>query len=304
MAPKWSEWKNNSSFSDIINAPSVVSTATDHRNFFYRGNEGLLHHTEYTLIKGVWKKIKTEILGTERRITGSPAAVTGGPNRIDVFARGDDNHLYHIRFDGTMWHPWDNLDKRGLEAVLSESPAAAASKGRLDVFVRGTDNHISTLHWNQGEVDERGNAVGWSALKDITKPGTSLMSAPTATASGANFLDVFAVWNDGHMYHISSADGKVWSAWDNLDGKGSVASFNEAPVAVSSKDRLDVFVRNAGNNHLWHAAWQKGVTSGWSVDSLDLGGPLTSAPSAFSSSAGHLDCFARVSGTFKHRFWE
>jgi hypothetical protein len=36
--------------------------------------------------------------------------VSWGPNRIDVFAIGTDNALYHMAWDGSRWSDWE---KRG-----------------------------------------------------------------------------------------------------------------------------------------------------------------------------------------------
>jgi hypothetical protein len=301
MAISWHPWNVVPSFNIIINVPSVVSTEANHRDFFFRGSDNFLHHANFSLTNGTWKQNgTTEIIGKKMKIQGTPTAVTGGPNSIDVFARGEDNRLYHIRreYGKTEWYPeWDNLGGEVTTSVLNESPAAAASggapAGRLDVFIRsGSDHHLSTLHWKSGES-------GWSNLSPL---GGNVMSAPTATSNGANLLDVFAILNDGRINHISSADGKTWSGWDDLGGVGK-GSFNEAPIAVSTSGRLDVFARNADNNHLWHAQWQKDVTPGWRVADADLGGLLTSAPSAFSSAANHIDCFAQINNTFEYRYW-
>ena len=318
MTAKWHGWKDvNEVFKDIVNVPSVVSTDKDHRDFFFRGTDNYLHHANFSLSSGTWiQKGKTESVDTKMKIQGTPAAVTRGDGSIDVFARGADNHLWHIfrHSDGDKkWDAWDDLGGTGTKAVLNDSPSAAAweqnGKKRLDVFVRGTDNHMSTLTWG-------GDGSGWKGPTDLDATGGKfLMSAPTATSNGANFLDVFAVCADDHLYH-KSFNGKEWSAnatggWDNLDGTGGDLKFTGAVTAVSSKDRLDVFVQNKANNHLVHLKWEKGVANGWVVqdEDADLGGALESALSAYSTSVSneHIDIFAkRKTGTnvhFMHNYW-
>jgi hypothetical protein len=39
-------------------------------------------------------------------VTGDLAACAWGPDRIDVFARGDDGQLLHAAWDGAGW-TWD-----------------------------------------------------------------------------------------------------------------------------------------------------------------------------------------------------
>jgi hypothetical protein len=291
----WHEWTVDNSFKDITGTPAVTSNAVNRLSFFYCGADSCLHYKDFSFSNGRWNNLKTGILGVDKKIKGTPAAICNGPNAFDIFAWGrDDNHLYHIVFDGTNWQQWDNLGGRGTAAILTASPAAvASSKNRIDVFVRGVDNHMSTINWMAGG--------SWSEWKDLNFTEGKLLSAPAAAANGANLLDVFAVWDNGHLRHISTNDGSNWSAWDTLDGKGNEYFFNEAPAVASSKNRLDVFVRNAANSRLWHANWQKDVHLGWTVE--DLGGTLMSPPTAVSWGADRVDCFAVTSGGLSHKFW-
>ena len=43
------------------------------------------------------------------RLSGAPAAVSWGPNRIDVFATATDGSLRHKWWDGRRWNGWENL---------------------------------------------------------------------------------------------------------------------------------------------------------------------------------------------------
>lgn len=70
-------------------------------------------------------------------ITSSPAAVSWDDDRIDVFAAGTNNHLYHKWYD-EGWSDWEDLG-----GVIMGAPSVASwDEGRLDVFVRGTDNAL------------------------------------------------------------------------------------------------------------------------------------------------------------------
>ncbi len=71
-------------------------------------------------------------------ITTAPAVASWQPNRLDVFAGGTDNSLFHIWWDGQRWSSWESLG-----GGLTSSPAAVSwGPNRIDVFVRGTDNAL------------------------------------------------------------------------------------------------------------------------------------------------------------------
>jgi hypothetical protein len=70
-------------------------------------------------------------------IKDAPAAASWSAGRLDVFARGTDNQLWHTWW-ANGWSGWEPLG-----GALASGPAAAArSAGRLDVVVRGTDNQV------------------------------------------------------------------------------------------------------------------------------------------------------------------
>ena len=46
-----------------------------------------------------------ESLGGEIDKGTSPAAVSWGPNRLDIFVVGTDKALYHKAWDGSSWQP-------------------------------------------------------------------------------------------------------------------------------------------------------------------------------------------------------
>lgn len=69
-------------------------------------------------------------------LSTSPSVSSWQPNRLDVFAGGSDNAMYHKWWDGRSWSIWENLG-----GILTSAPAAISwGPDRIDVFVRGTDN--------------------------------------------------------------------------------------------------------------------------------------------------------------------
>jgi repeat uncharacterized protein DUF346 len=204
-------------------------------------------------------------------LTSDPTAVSWGSGRIDVFARGPDNALWHKWFDGN-WSAWESLGG----SLASGPDVASWGSGRLDVFARGMDNSLQHKSY-------AGQWSGWESL------GGGLTSDPSAVSWGSGRLDVFARGGDMALWHIWYEN--AWSGWESLGG----ALGSGPDGAAWGKDRLDVFARGTDNT-LVHK-WYDGKWSGWE----SLGGGLTSDPSAVSWGLGRLDVFAR--GTDNALWW-
>ena len=68
-------------------------------------------------------------------ITSKVSAVSWGENRIDCFARGTDNAMYHRWWDGSKWGGWESLGG----VLLTDPVGTSWSAGRLDLFGEGTN---------------------------------------------------------------------------------------------------------------------------------------------------------------------
>jgi len=196
-------------------------------------------------------------------LTSGPAVSSWASGRLDVFARGSDNALWHRWFDGG-WSGWESLG-----GTITSDPAAVSwANGRIDVFARGTDNSLQHK-WFDGAWS------GWQSL------GGTLTSGPAVSSWGSGRLDVFARGADNALWH--KWFDSSWSGWQSLGG-----SITSDPAAVSwANGRIDVFARGTDNS-LQHK-WFQGSWSGWE----GLGGSLTSAPGVSSWGSGRLDVFAR-----------
>jgi hypothetical protein len=103
---------------------------------------------------------------------------------------------------------------------------------------------------------------------------------------------------DAGQVPVGAIAGGLTSLRTSL-GKEFHAKIIGAPVAVSQgPGRLDVFVRAADTNHLWHKQYNSEGWSHW----RDLGGRLTSQPAAVSWGLGRLDVFVRgFEGQLAHK---
>ena len=201
-------------------------------------------------------------------ITSGPAVASWAAHRLDVFAKGQDNALWHKWWDGSIWHNWQNLGGQ-----FKDTPGAVSwGPNRIDVFVRGMDDHLGHLWWDGGPK--------WKGWEDL---GGLITSGPAVASWAAHRLDVFAKGQDNALWH-KWWDGSIWHNWQNLGGQ-----FKDTPSAVSwGPNRIDVFVRGM-DDHLGHLWWDGGPKwKGWE----DLGGPIASAPAVASWGEHRLDVFA------------
>ncbi|WP_347302714.1 C1 family peptidase [Croceibacterium sp. TMG7-5b_MA50] len=211
--------------------------------------------------------------GLGGQITSRPQAVSWGPNRIDVFARGLDSAVHHKWWDGSGWRGWESMG-----GLIHGAPAVSSwASGRLDVFGVGTDHRLHHK-WYQG---------GWSGWESL---GGFLTSEPAAVSWGRDRIDVFARGGDNALWHLWW-DGTAWRGWESLGGQISTAP----GVCSWGPNRIDVFAGGM-DHHLWHRWWDGTAWRGWE----DLGGIITEAPGAECWGANRIDVFAR--GTDMHMY--
>jgi repeat uncharacterized protein DUF346 len=175
-----------------------------------------------------------ESLGGE--LTSKPAAVSWAGGRIDVFARGTGNALWHRWYDNNAWYGWESLG-----GELTSGPTVSTwGPNRLDVFARGPDNTLWHL-WYDG---------AWHGYESL---GGELTSEPAAVSWASGRIDVFARGTDNDSWH-RWYDNYSWYGWESLGGE-----LTSGPtVSTWGLNRLDVFARGPDNT-LWHQ-WYDG---GW-----------------------------------------
>jgi len=131
-----------------------------------------------------WEKSSTTIY--------APAAVASDSNRIDLFAVGIDNYIYHAWWDGEEWIGWEKVDGPCIQGI------AVASRGKnlLDLFtigtdVEGTDNHLYHCTWDGSK---------WGNWENL---GGACISAPVVVARGANRLNTFVIGTQNKIWQKS-----------------------------------------------------------------------------------------------------
>ena len=94
-------------------------------------------------------------------ITSDPEVVTNTDGRLEVFARGTDDAL---------WHIWQTAPNNGwsarasLSGVITSDPEVATdADGRLEVFARGTDKTL----WHIWQTAPNNGWSVWASLGGI-----------------------------------------------------------------------------------------------------------------------------------------
>jgi hypothetical protein len=139
-------------------------------------------------------------------LTATPAAVSWGQGRIDIFARGSEGHCWHQWWqDGSGWGTWEDLGGQLLWAdFLGTGPAVTSwASGRLDVFVIGaTDHYLWHKAWT---------GSSWTNFEPLYG---YLTASPGAVSWGQGRIDVFARGNEGDAWHIWYQNG--WGTWEDI----------------------------------------------------------------------------------------
>ena len=219
-------------------------------------------------------------------LTSRAAVEPNADGRLEVFARGSDNGLYH-KWQVSAGGDWSGWARLG--GIMTSNPVVAANAdGRLEAFARGADNGLYHI-W---QASPGGSWSGWAAL------GGVIVSDPAVAENADGRLEVFARGTDNGLYHISQiSPGASWSSGASLGG----ALTSDAAVARNADGRLEVFARGTDNSlqHIWQVT-PGGGWSGWA----GLGGAITSNPAVAANGDGRLEVFVRGSDHGQYHIWQ
>ena len=71
-------------------------------------------------------------------LTSAPAVASWQPNRLDVFARGQNQAVWHLWWDGRRWSNWEDLG-----GIILSAPAAVSwGQNRIDIFGVGQNRAL------------------------------------------------------------------------------------------------------------------------------------------------------------------
>jgi acylphosphatase len=219
-------------------------------------------------------------------ITTEPVAGVNKDGRIEVFALGADNALWHIwqTAPNSGWSGWASLGG----GITSTPAIVRTADGRLEAFARGTDGAL----WHIWQTAPNNGWSGWASL------GGVITSDPCAVRNADGRVEVFARGPDGALWHIWQKGAQQgWSRWTSLG-----VQFVGNPAAGNNKDgRIEVFMR-AGNGALIHL-WQTAPNNDWSAWA-SLGGAIAADPAVANNADGRLEVFARGTDNALWHIWQ
>jgi hypothetical protein len=281
------EWLDSVMFASIPNAgwagevesaPAIASEGREHLAAFWVDPAGHLRRAQYARR---WQP-GSDDLGAPSNMTltlDAPGAVSWGPGRMDVFARGADKQLHQYCFPGICGPGWIPLALPNAPATLESGIAVSSwAANRLDLFALGPQRSIYHV-WFDGR---------WGEWEDLGGVG---VGRPAAVSWGPGRIDVFVLGSDSAIHHKWYERG--WSPWGRISGPMA------GPPAVSSyrAGRLDVFARGT-NGKLKHRWYEAGT---WVSDWIDTGIAAPEHMSAVSWGPGRIDIVARnPSGGISH----
>jgi C1A family cysteine protease len=146
----------------------------------------------------------------------------GGGSRLEVFARGSDQAL---------WHQWQTAPNNGWSGWASlggwiDAPVVARNAdGRLEVFVIGSDHAL----WHQWQTAPNNGWSGWASLG-------GWIDELSVGQNADGRLEVFARGSDKALWHQwQTAPNNGWSGWASLGGWiDRIAVGQNAPVRTSA----------------------------------------------------------------------
>ena len=286
-APGGATWHPRETVSVVLGGPPDLIAAADGRvDVFWA--DGTLRRLTNSARPSRWGKV--EDLGAPPGVTlrGAVDAVSWAPGRFDVFARGNDNRLWHVGFDGRGWFAWDNP---GGASGLGSSPSVCSwASERLDIVWLTSEGNLGHIAY----VDLQ---YGWSLVDALGAPAGGLDGEPRVASWGPDRLDIVARGRDQRLWH-TYWDREWAGRWGN---PGEVSGVGEGPDVISRGPGLLDFVWAGANLNALHVLSFNG--SNWEAVTTVAAPPgvnVQQRPALSSWAPDRLDVFVAGDG---NRLW-
>jgi hypothetical protein len=196
---------------------------------------------------------------------GLPVVGYNQDGRIELFAMGSNNHVWHIFQtdpNGAWSTGWG-------EFVGGDSYCAIVGEnldGRMELFNLQYDLAI----WHTWQGVPNGPFVG--SWETFGWPATGVSATcPRVNRNQDGRLEVFTIGNDGNVYSMPQAspnDG--WGSWVNF-GKPPGRSISSLAMGHDQDGRMFFFV--LGDDQAIYFRWQSAINDGWDPDWWGMGKP-------------------------------
>ena len=262
--------------------------------YVVKDDQGRFHILAIGSDNGLWDKLydtksgSSDWYGLGGYITSdASAAVEPSANGLlKVAVRGSDGSLWvndlNTQYMTGVWNPLGGYIKSNPSVVFD-------AQGKMHIFVRGGDDSL----WDNVGISSAGKySYEWKTLSG----GITSVSNPLVDPDDRSRIDVFARGNDGSLWENELDTNSFVGDWHNLDvfispsgSGGSISEGNSKPV-IDSDGNVNIFFRGIDGS-LWDCV----KSSTGSLQKYDLGGQLTSDPSAILNSNKQLQIAVRWS---------
>jgi hypothetical protein len=228
----------------VAGRPVVVGLNGTEVHLFVRMPDDTLGQRSFTTSWSEW----TNLGGSHR---GDPAAVSWGPDRIDVISRGSDSRVWHKAWIGYWW-PTVTGWNATIEGRITDSPSIASwGPNRLDIAARGNNGNLWYRGWT-GTV--------WTDWMDLGGP---IYGSPSLTTWGPGRLDI-VVRSTNNTVWSKTWDGSWWPSETKFHDLG--VSAIKPPVVFSEASGTLRYYTVGTDNNLWTMVYDGAWTpsSGWS----------------------------------------
>ena len=240
-------------------------------------SKSLIRGALYFLVCLCVKGSTTEWVSLGGFVSGEPAVAMNSDGRLEVFARGSDNSVWHraqVSPGSASWSSWASLNQQ----TISDPAVGINTDGTMQVFVIGTDHAI----WQARQTSAgSANWSGWSSL------GGQGVDDPAVGTNADGRLEVFIHTASGSLWHVwENSPSGSWAAGDEIVGEVD----RPPTVGRNSDGRLMVFVGDTDGKFWWIIQNSAGADS-WSPWWCLLGG-TASAPVVGTNADSRLQLFA------------
>ena len=200
---------------------AVISPQPGDLVVFVRGTDGYLYHSWSTDTGTTW----SGWVGLGIKLIGKPSVVSWGPDRSDVFVRGEDDVMYHLTYTSSVgWGSWESL---GGQTKFAPQ-AISWGNGRLDVFHIGLDGNFYHKWWT-GSLQS-----AWYQVGTYQYVPPQIILAPLQLTRGTQMSENGSGFTPNGQLHMSILlpDGTYYEQALQADANGSFANPYTMPTTA------------------------------------------------------------------------
>jgi hypothetical protein len=160
----WAAWQNLGGM--LASGPAAIPLTPDSLQVFARGADEALWTRVYSNGWGAWKRVKLIGMAEGVTIASTPAVISPSTEKIDVYVRGSDDHLWKVHYNGSAWGAWSGGGDE--DGQLASAVGGALFGGQIYLFAQ---THKGELQVKAPEADLVAFPGGLPACCNITNTG-------------------------------------------------------------------------------------------------------------------------------------